>query len=113
MSNFNGTRVLALESRRGKELATLITTYGGRPELAPAMREVALESNTEGARFAAALIQGEFDVVIFLTGVGTRLLAAIAEKAGSREQFVAALGRARVVARGPKPMAALKELGVG
>ena len=112
MSNFAGIRVLALESRRAKEMAALITTYGGQPVLAPAMREIALESNPEALQFTAALVKGEFDVVIFLTGVGTRWLAGIAETNVSREQFVSALQRVRVVARGPKPVAALKELGV-
>ena len=112
MSNFDGMRVLALESRRGKEMAALITTYGGRPVLAPAMREVALDSNVEATQFIVALLKNDFDMVIFLTGVGTRSLAVIAETTISREQFVSALQRVRVVARGPKPTAALKELGV-
>jgi len=112
MSNFAGVRVLALESRRAQEIAALISTYGGQPVLAPAMREMALESNPEAIQFAAALLKGEFDVVIFLTGVGTRRLAGIAETVAPREQFTAALQRVRVVARGPKPVAALKELGV-
>jgi uroporphyrinogen-III synthase len=112
MSNFDGTQVLALESRRAKEMATLIATYGGRPLLAPAMREMPLDSNTDATLFVSALLKGEFDMVIFLTGVGTRSLAAIAETTISREQFAAALRRLRVVARGPKPTAALKDLGV-
>jgi uroporphyrinogen-III synthase len=112
MSNFAGARVLALESRRAREMSALIATYGGRPVLAPAMREVPLESHSDAARFVAGLARGEFDVVIFLTGVGTRLLAGIAEGAGSRDPFVAALRKVSVVARGPKPLAALKELGV-
>jgi uroporphyrinogen-III synthase len=112
MHNFDGKQVLALESRRSREMAALITTYGGHPVLAPAMREVALESHSDAMRFISTLLQGGFDMVIFLTGVGTRLLAATAETTISREQLVSALGRVRVVARGPKPTAALKELGV-
>jgi uroporphyrinogen-III synthase len=112
MANFAGVRVLALESRRAKEMAALIANYGGQPVLAPAMREIALESNPEAIQFTAALLRGEFDVVIFLTGVGTRWLSGIAETVVPREQFTAALGRVRVVARGPKPLAALKEMGV-
>jgi len=50
--------------------------------------------------------------VIFLTGVGTRRLTRIAEMVYPREQYVAALKRVVVVARGPKPVAALRELGV-
>src|SRR5947199_51158 len=47
MSGFSGLRVLALESRRAAELAKLISTYGGEPIVAPAMREVPLDSNAE------------------------------------------------------------------
>lgn len=110
--NFAGLRVLALESRRGEELARLIETYGGRPVVAPAMREVPLESNQEALEFVRALLRDEFDMVIFLTGVGTRALTGVAESVGPREEYAAALRRVRVVARGPKPIAALRELGV-
>ena len=72
--SFQGLRVLALESRRATELAALISTYGGRPIVAPALREVPLESNSEALDFAAALMRDEFDTIIFLTGVGTRAL---------------------------------------
>lgn len=109
--SFGGLRVLALESRRAEELARLIVTYGGRPILAPAMREVPLQSNHKALEFTAALLRGELDMVIFLTGVGTRALAAVAESVCSRQQLVAALATLTVVARGPKPVAALKELG--
>jgi uroporphyrinogen-III synthase len=111
MTNFGGMRVLALESRRAKEMAALIGTYGGQAVVAPAMREVPLERNREAAQFVAALVDGNFDMVVFLTGVGTRLLAELAETLYTREQFVTALMRTRVVARGPKPTVALKELG--
>ena len=52
---FDGLRVLVLESRRARELATLVTTYGGEPISAPSMREVPLESNTEALAFADRL----------------------------------------------------------
>jgi uroporphyrinogen-III synthase len=112
MSNFAGVRVLALESRRSKEMASLITTYGGHPLLAPAMREIELDSNSAAATFIRSLVSGDFDAVIFLTGVGTRLLSVIAEATVSRQQFVTALRNVRVVARGPKPAAVLRDLGV-
>ena len=79
MSGFSGLRVLALESRRAAELAKLISTYGGEPVVAPAMREVPLESNTEALSFAESLLAGKFDIVIFLTGVGTRAVLGVAE----------------------------------
>ncbi|HEV1994377.1 MAG TPA: uroporphyrinogen-III synthase [Candidatus Acidoferrum sp.] len=112
MSGFAGLRVLALESRRAPELAKLISNYGGEPIVAPAMREVPLESNREALAFAAALFAGEFDMVIFLTGVGARALLSVVETTYKREEYVAALQRVSVVPRGPKPVAVLRELGV-
>jgi uroporphyrinogen-III synthase len=112
MSGFNGLRVLALESRRAAELAKLISNYGGEAMVAPAMREVPLESNKEALAFAAALFAGEFDMVIFLTGVGARALLSVVETSYKREDYIDALRRVSVVPRGPKPIAVLRELGV-
>ena len=112
MSDFAGLRVLALESRRGAELAKLISNYGGEAVVAPAMREVPLDSNTEALSFAEGLLAGKFDVVIFLTGVGARAVLSVAETKYSRDDFVAALKRTKVVPRGPKPIAVLRELGI-
>jgi uroporphyrinogen-III synthase len=107
-----GLRVLSLESRRAPEMAKIIENYGGRAIVAPSMREVPLESNTEALAFARTLAANGFDMVIFLTGVGTRALARVVETIYPLEQFAEALRRVTVVARGPKPVAALKELGV-
>jgi uroporphyrinogen-III synthase len=109
---FGGLRVLAFESRRGREMGELIAKSGGRPLVVPSTREVPAGSNQEALDFVSGLRDGRFDCVIFLTGVGTRLLAHEVEAACPRDQFVAALSRTVVVARGPKPVAALRELGV-
>jgi len=110
-SGFNGLRVLSLESRRSKEIAQLIINNGGQPMVAPSTREVP-DSNAKELEFAASLLQDHFSAVIFMTGVGTRALTQAVEPVCSRAQFVAALSRTKVVARGPKPIAALRELGV-
>ncbi len=110
--SFDGRRVLALESRRATEIAALISNLGGQPLVAPALREVALESNTVALDFAAALTRDEIDIVIFLTGAGVRALVEIIEGTISRDAFVAALSRTKVAARGPKPASALRELKV-
>ena len=109
---FQGLTVLLLESRRSREMAALVSTYGGRPVVAPALREVPLESNPDALVFADALVRGEFDCVILLTGVGTRALIDVVDRARSREAFVAALAKTKVVVRGPKPLAVLRELNV-
>jgi uroporphyrinogen-III synthase len=73
---------------------------------------VPLESNGEALAFAARLFAGEFDIVIFLTGVGARTLLGVVETNYKRDEYVAALQRIKVVARGPKPIAALREIGI-
>lgn len=109
---FRGLRVLALESRRAREMSMLIANNGGKPIVAPTTREVVVEDNGDALKFVSALREGGLDIVIFLTGVGTRALAQAAEGICPREEFLAALGRTAVIARGPKPVAALRELGV-
>jgi len=111
-SDFAGLRVLSLESRRAPEMAKLISNFGGHPIVAPSMREIPLEQNTEALDFASALKQGQLEMVIFLTGVGTRALMKVVETVYPWEQFVAALNEVAVVARGPKPLTVLRELGV-
>ena len=92
-------------------MASIISSYGGQPISAPSMREVPLDSNPDAIAFADALERDEFELVILLTGVGTRALVAVVEQArDSRDAFVSALGRTKVLARGPKPVAVLREL---
>ncbi|PYX52098.1 MAG: uroporphyrinogen-III synthase [Acidobacteria bacterium] len=109
---FRGRTVLSFESRRSAEIALLIENCGGRAIVAPATREVPAESSDDVARFAAELMQEKIDLAIFLTGVGTRALARAIEPFCAHEQFVASLSRVAVLARGPKPVAALKEFGI-
>ena len=108
-TNFQGLTVLTLESRRGQEMGRLIETYGGKAVHAAAMREVPLSSNVDALKFADALFEGKFDVVVFLTGVGTRALSKVLEGVHPTERFVEALRKVSVIARGPKPVAVLRE----
>jgi uroporphyrinogen-III synthase len=107
--DFGGLRVLSLESRRGVEMAKLIENNGGKAVVAPSMREVPLETNTAAQEFARRLIAGDIEIVLFLTGVGARALARVAETVCPAEEFLAALRKIIVVARGPKPVAVLRE----
>jgi uroporphyrinogen-III synthase len=111
-ASFKGLRILSLESRRAKEVEKLIRTYGGEALVVPSMREVGLESNGEVLEFAAGLLRGEFDLVLFLTGVGVRAMLDIAQERFDREEFLGALRKAKIGARGAKPTTALRELKV-
>lgn len=110
--NFKGLRVLSFESRRAAEMEKLIANYGGNTFVAPSMREVPLDSNTEAVDFARSLAEDGFEMVIFLTGVGTRALARVVETIYPLDEFKALLREVSVVARGPKPAAVLNEWGV-
>ena len=108
----NPLHVVAFESRRAAEMATLIQRHGGVPLVAPAMREVPLADQHDAQAFARELEGGGVDVVVLLTGVGTRALADAVAPVLSRQDLAVALGRVTLVARGPKPVAALRELGL-
>lgn len=103
--------MVSFESRRAAEAAELIRRYGGEPVSAPAMREIPLEQTEDHRRFLGLLEDGAVNVVVFLTGVGTSLLAEALAPSCPPSRLAQLLGRALVVARGPKPTAALRRLG--
>jgi uroporphyrinogen-III synthase len=111
MPGFNGLRVLSFESRRAQEIAQLIRNNGGEPIVAPSTREVQTP-NEEESKLIAGILKNEFDAIIFMTGVGSRALVQAAESVSSREDFLGALRHTRVVVRGPKPAAAMREFNV-
>ena len=110
--NLSGLRVLSLESRRALEMRKLIESHGGKALVAPSMREIPLGENPAAMAFAEELLAGKMDIAIFLTGVGTRILFRAMETEYPRGQLVTALSELFVVARGPKPVAVLREFGV-
>jgi uroporphyrinogen-III synthase len=109
---FDGLRVLSLESRRAAEIEKLIRGQGGEPFVAPSMRESPLDENPRAFAFAEGLFRGEFDMVIFLTGVGARLLGQVIETRWPAGAFAEALRKLAVVVRGSKPMAVMREWSV-
>lgn len=109
---FSGLRVAAFESRMAEAMAGLISRYGGQPMVAPSMREIPLENNTEALKFGEKLLAGQVDMLVLLTGVGTRTMVEVLQTRHTLDTIKAALGRVGLVARGPKPIAALKELGL-
>src|SRR5262245_56623790 len=108
----NELRVLTLESRRADIVEKLIAEQRGECFNAPSVRERPLESNPQALQFAKEVIAGEYDMVIFTTGVGTKYLMDALAAARPVEPFLQALRKVRVVSRGPKPAAVLSDLGV-
>lgn len=109
---FDGLRVLSLESRRSAEIEKLIRARGGDPFVAPSMREIPLQDNPQAFAFATRLFVDEFDMMILLTGVGARLLNQILQTRYPEDAFIAALKKLAVVVRGSKPAAVMREWNV-
>ncbi len=110
--SFNGLAVAALESRRQADMERLITKYGGKAFVSPSMREVPITENRPAIEFAYRVITGEISIVVFLTGVGFKQLLAAIEKNIDTQRFLDALSDITTIVRGPKPAAAMREVGL-
>ena len=111
-TGFQGLRVAAFESRMAESMANLIRRFGGEPRVAPALREIPLSDNYQAFEFGERLFAAQIDMVLLLTGVGTQTLVETLATRHPIESITQALARTTLVARGPKPVAALKRLGL-
>lgn len=108
----DGMTVAAFESRMAKEITRLIERYGGRPLVAPVLREVPLEDNPVVHEFGVRLMAGRVDMLILLTGVGTTTLFDLLKTHFAWSSIMTALQQVSIITRGPKAMAALKAVGL-
>ncbi len=109
---FKGLTVAAFESRMEAEIARLIERHGGNPRVAPALREIPLDDNSAALKFGVKLITERIDLLVLLTGVGTTALFDLLKTRYPWPSIVEALKQTAIVARGPKPVVALKALGL-
>lgn len=107
-----GITVVSFESRLAGETARLIEKQGGRSISAPSMQEVPLDRHQDVFSFGERLFDGGVDVLVLLTGVGTRMLVEALATRYERDAIVDELGRIVLLARGPKPIRALRSLGL-
>ncbi len=112
VAHFAGLRVASLESRRAEDMTRLITRHGGEAFVSPSMREVPIKPNRAAIDFAYRVMTGQVGIVILLTGVGFRFLLSAIEESLDRQKFLDALSDITTIVRGPKPAAAMKEVGL-
>lgn len=112
LPSMGGRTVAFLEARRAAELAHLIATYGGTPLAAPALREEPVDDPAAVAAFLDRVAEQGLDLMLFQTGVGARALFRSVELLGRADEWRAAIERAVIAVRGPKPVSALRELKV-
>ena len=107
-----GRRIIVPETRESALFVRMLEERGATCLACPM---VAIHDAPDAAPVAAWLdrfIAAPCDDLILLTGEGLRRLVARAERRGMRDAFVAALAQSRRITRGPKPVRALREIGL-
>jgi uroporphyrinogen-III synthase len=106
-------RTIALaESRQLEELALMLEKEGAATLRCPLVSILDAPDPTPVLAWLDQLCAGKFDYVILFTGEGLRRLLGFSERAGFHEAVIAALAKTRTITRGPKPVRALKEIGL-
>jgi uroporphyrinogen-III synthase len=100
------------EGRQLEELAQMLEKDGATALRCPLVSILDAPDAAPVVAWLRELIDGRFDYLVLMTGEGVRRLLGFAERAGWREGYVTALGRTHTLTRGPKPVRALKELGL-
>jgi uroporphyrinogen-III synthase len=108
----NGYRILILETREEAQFSRLLTEQGADVVQCPmfAINDVPDPAPVEA--WIRSCIAQPFDDLVLMTGEGLRRLMKVVRRLDVEREFVAALGRSRKFARGPKPGRALREIGL-
>ena len=111
MKRLNGKTIALVGQRKSEELSKLVENLGGIALVRPAQGTVFLDdSNVE--KEIHELVNGNFDWLIFTTGLGTDKLYQTAVNIGLGDKFIEALKNSKIAARGYKTVNVLKKLGV-
>jgi uroporphyrinogen-III synthase len=107
-----GRTIALAEGRQLEELARLLEKEGAVALRCPLVSILDAPDPAPVVAWLRDLVADRFSHVVLLTGEGLRRLLGFAERAGMRAEVLAALGRVRTVTRGPKPVQALREVGL-
>jgi uroporphyrinogen-III synthase len=108
----SGLRVALAEARELDLLARMLEQEGAEIIRCPLVSICDSPDTASVEAWLRRVIAGQCADVIFYTGEGLRRLLSFAERAGLQTDFVAALKRVRKITRGPKPVRALREVGL-
>jgi uroporphyrinogen-III synthase len=111
--DLRGFTVGITADRRGEEQAVMLRRLGVDVVHAPALRTLIVPEGGEALRAqVASLIADPPDFFVANTGIGVRTLFEKAAEWGLDDDLRLALGRARILARGPKAAGALRLSGL-
>ena len=109
----DGLTIAITGSRRANELAHLVTSFGGKPYVAPTIAIQAPNKMKTGIRqFITEILQRKFDLVLVMTGPGIQAILDESKSVNKEQQFLEALRQIPVVARSGKPQQVLSKHGV-
>ena len=98
------------ESRQQDVLAELLTRRGAAVLRCPLIAIKDTPDTDAVQCWMTAMIAGQFDDFIILTGEGMRRLESFSERAGCQSDWHQALAKVRKIVRGPKPVRELRKL---
>ena len=108
----NGYRILILETREEAQFSRLLAEQGADVLQCPMFAIYDAPDSAPVEAWIRRFIEAPFDDLVLMTGEGLRRLLKVARRTNLELDFVAALGKARKFARGPKPGRALREIGL-
>lgn len=110
--SLEGRTIALAESRQLEELATMLESEGATALRCPLVSILDAPDTTTVLPWLRELCADRFAYVVLMTGEALRRLLHFADTDGRRGAFIAALARTKIIARGPKPGQAMKEIGL-
>jgi uroporphyrinogen-III synthase len=108
----NGYRILILETREEAQFSRLLGEQGADVLQCPMFTIHDAPDPAPIEAWIRRFIAAPFDDLVLMTGEGLRRLMKVARRIDAEKAFIAAIGKARKFARGPKPGRALREIGL-
>jgi len=107
-----GYRILILETREEAQFSRLLQEQGANVLQCPMFTIHDAPDPAPIEAWIRLFIAKPFDDLVLMTGEGLRRMMKVAQRIGVDQDFVAALAKAKRYARGPKPVRALREIGL-
>jgi len=111
-STLQNRTVALAEGRQLEDLAQMLEKEGAIALRYPMINILDAPDSAPVISWLCDLVHDKFSYVILMTGEALRRLLSFAEREGFHQEVIAALSRARTITRGPKPVRALKEIGL-
>ncbi|EGP06521.1 uroporphyrinogen-III methyltransferase/ uroporphyrinogen-III synthase [Bradyrhizobiaceae bacterium SG-6C] len=107
-----GYRILILETREEAQFSRLLQEQGAHVLQCPmfTIRDAPDPAPIEA--WIGLFIAKPFDDLVLMTGEGLRRIMKVAQRIGADQDLIAAIAKAKRYARGPKPVRALREIGL-